>query len=244
MASDPRELYDATAQRWARQKPTSLSDFTGRPAVFEMVGNVRGKAVLDAGCGEGYCSRVLAERGADVLGVDISPQMIELANEQTPGGIRYTVGDVRRLPASDGEFHLAIAVFVFNYLSLADTAQALGELRRVLKPDGVLVFAVPHPAFPLLRANTPPFWFDLGGRGYFSARGERHAGKIWRIDGTALDVQVVHKTFEDYFTALRQAGFTRMPDLRELHVTAEHVAMDPAFFGPIQDVPLHVVLRV
>jgi len=247
MAEDPRELYDATAGRWARTEPTSLSDFTGRPIVLELAGDVSGKSVLDAGCGEGYVSRELAKRGAEVTGVDVSEQMIELAvaeERARPRGIRYAEGDVRDLGFDDGSFELATAVFVFNYLSIDDTERALSELRRVIEPGGALVFAVPHPAFPLMRDNEPPFYFDLGDLGYFGARDRRCSGEIWRTDGTALSVQVVHKTFEDYFSALRRAGFTSMPTLRELRVLDEHVAQNPEFFGPIQDVPLHVAFRL
>jgi len=248
MTTEPKALYDATADRWARTEPSSLSDFTGRPAVFELVGSLQGVDVLDAGCGEGYCSRVLAGRGPRrLVGIDVSDEMIARAKAEEvrlAQGIRFEVGDIRALPFDDASFDVAIAVFVFNYLSLADTKAALTDLRRVLRPGGRLVFAVPHPAFPWLRDHTPPFYFDMGERNYFDARDERRAGAIWRRDGARLEVQVVHKTFEDYFEALHAAGFGRMPRLRELRVLPEHIALDPAFFGPLAGVPLHVAFSI
>lgn len=246
--TDPTALYDATASRWTRRRPTSLSDFTGRPAVFELVGEVAGLDVLDAGCGEGYCSRVLAERGPkSLVGFDASSEMIELARRQEQEerrGVRFEVGDIRNIRFADAAFDVAIAVFVFNYLSLADTERALGELHRVLRPGGRLVFAVPHPAFPWMRESAPPFYFETGELGYFEGRDTRHSGAIHRIDGTSLAVQVVHKTFEDYFRILREVGFVQMPVVRELGVKPEHLAAHPEFFGPLRGVPLHVAFAL
>lgn len=49
------------------------------PAFFRFIGELRGKRVLEAGCSEGYNARLMARAGAEVVGVDISPRMIELA---------------------------------------------------------------------------------------------------------------------------------------------------------------------
>ena len=157
----PRDLYDRSAGRWQRRAPSSLSDFTGRPAVFALCEPVEGKRVIDLGCGEGYCSRELRRRGAaSVLGADISEQMLELARAQAPEqqlGIEYQVGDIRNLDVADDTYDLATAVFVFNYITTEEMTDALTEIRRILAPGGSFVFSVPHPAFPFLRDNTAPF---------------------------------------------------------------------------------------
>ena len=57
-------------------------------------------------------------------------------------------------------------------------------------------------------------------------------------------MQVRHKSVEDYFQALHTAGFRSLPVVRELHVTPEILARDPAFFGPICEVPLHLALAL
>jgi SAM-dependent methyltransferase len=246
---DTGALYDRYASRWQRRGPSSLSDFTGRPAVFELCGDVTGLDILDLGCGEGYCSRELAARGARaVTGVELSTEMVQLARAQEAErgqGVHYRQGDVTRLTDADACFDLAVGVFVYNYLDCAAMRASFAEVRRVLRPGGHFVFSVPHPAFAFLRAErAPPFYFDVGGAGYFSARDRRCHGEISRRDGTALPVQMVHKTFSDYVEALRSAGFTALPELRELAVTADHLALDPAFFTPVADLPLHLAIRV
>ena len=79
---------------------------------------------------------------------------------------------------------------------------------------------------------------------YFSSAGSWFPGRIWRRDGVALDVQLCHKTLEDYFAALRQAGFRSMPTVLELGVTERLLDLDPAFFSPLRDVPLHLAMEV
>lgn len=246
---DTGQLYDEHAGRWQRREPSSLSDFTGRPPVFELCGDVAGLDVLDLGCGEGYCSRELAGRGArSVTGVELSEEMVELARGQESElgqGITYRQGDVTDLGDAVASYDLAVGVFVYNYLTVAGMRASFREVHRVLRPGGRFVFSVPHPSFGFLRGEAaPPFHFDVEGRGYFSGRDARFQGEIHRRDGTALPVQMIHKTFADYLEGLRAAGFTAMPDLRELRVEPEHLELDRAFFGPVADLPLHAAFRV
>lgn len=247
--TDAGALYDAHASRWQRRAPSSLSDFTGRPAVFDLCGDVAGLDILDLGCGEGYCSRELAGRGARaVTGVELSGEMVRLAQAQEDElkqGITYRQGDVTRLDDADASYDLAVGVFVYNYVTAAQMLASFREVRRVLRDGARFVFAVPHPAFAFMRRTCePPFHFDVGDAGYFSGRDVRFQGEIRRRDGTALPVQMVHKTLGDYFEALRAAGFPAMPDVRELRVLPEHLALDSGFFSPVADLPLHLALRI
>lgn len=244
-----QELYDRSATAWARREPSSVSDFTARPAVLELCRPYGGLTVLDLGCGEGYCSRILRQNGAgQVSGIDVSSSMIDAARreeERAPLGIRYAVGDARDLrEQADGSFDLVLAMFLFNYLTTSALAACMREVRRVLAPSGRFVFAVPHPSLPWLLPARPPFYFDVQAQDYFGARDQRFAGKIWKRDGTPLDVQLVHKTLEDYFAALRQAGFRSLPSVLELRVTPEILAIDPAFFSPLLGTPLHLALAI
>jgi SAM-dependent methyltransferase len=244
-----RQLYDETAQGWVRKQPTTLSDFTGRIPLLAMAEPVADKRVLDLGCGEGYFARHLKARGASlVIGMDQSAGMIELAQQQEasePLGIEYHVGCATKLSLfPDQSFDMTIAVFLFNYLTVEQTRRCMEEVARVVKPGGRFLFAVPHPTFPYMRRPEPPFYFKTEGVGYFSGRDRHCMGRIWKRDGTFLEVQLSHKTLEDYFDALASAGFRTMPRVRELRVTPELVALDPSFFGPAVDTPLHMAIEV
>ncbi len=252
MAQDARtaeELYDQNVASWARTQPSSLSDFTARPPVLEMCRPWDGLRVLDLGCGEGYCARKLRQGGAgDVLGIDVSGGMIDAAQREEarqPLGIRYQVGDATHLTTlEDASFDRVLAMFLFNYLDTTAMEGCMREVFRVLRPGGRFVFAVPHPALAWMREANEPFYFEVGEGGYFESRNQRFAGRIWKRDGTQLEVQMVHKTVEDYFAGLAAAGFDRLPRLKELRVTQEILRVDPRFFGPLGDTPLHLAMAI
>lgn len=247
---DTESLYDENATKWARREPSSLSDFTGRPAVFSLCGDVSGLDVLDLGCGEGYCSRELMSRGAkSMLGIELSAEMVEIARQQESTlqqGITFEQGNAALLGEvpSDG-VDLVTAVFLYNYMTVEQTHASFAEVHRVLRAGGAFVFSVPHPALGFIRTrHEAPFYFNTLDAGYFTGVDHQFQGEIWRRDGTRLPVQMIHKTLVDYLDGLREAGFTAMPEMRELGVLPEHMDLDPAFFGGVNDVPLHLAVRV
>jgi cyclopropane fatty-acyl-phospholipid synthase-like methyltransferase len=243
-------LYDAHATKWTRRERTMLSDFTARPFVLEELGPLAGTHVLDLGCGEGYVARLIAEAGAkSVFGVDVSGEMVRAARAATPPGLdcelRFEAVDASApFEPSRELYDRIVAVFLFNYLDRAAMTAVLRLAHERLAPGGRFLFTVPHPCFPYMRDAAAPFYFDTEAKDYFAGVDHTYEGKIWRRDGTAVPVRCVHKTFADYFDALAAAGFSALPKLRELRVTAEHLALDPAFFGPLRGQPLHVLFRI
>ena len=137
---------------WAaevRQGHDIARERMNNPAFLAFVGDLRGKQVLDAGCGEGYNTRLLARQGASVTGVDISERIIALAEEEehrAPLGIRYT----RTSHAELGMFADASFDAVVSFMALMDGPRldlAMGEAFRVLRPGGMLAFSITHPRF-------------------------------------------------------------------------------------------------
>jgi len=243
-------LYDDHAGNWARQAPVLLSDFTARPRVIDALGDLRARRVLDLGCGEGYVARSLLESGVEfVHGIDISREMIELARAATPEDATHRVcfdscDLAGGLDLPDASFDDAIAVFLFNYLTCEQTAGVMRTVSQLVRPGGRFVFTVPHPALAWMRPHEAPFYFDAEDATYEGAVDTTLEGRIWRRDGSAVPVRAVHKTFTDYIRLLREAGWTSLPEIEELYVTAAHVELDPDFFGPLRGTPLHVMFSV
>ncbi|CAK0900050.1 unnamed protein product, partial [Prorocentrum cordatum] len=214
-------LYDKQATSWARKEPTCLSDFTGRPVVFDFCRpHATGSLVLDIGCGEGYVSRSLLQMGAAAtVGMDISAGMVEAAQRQAGNNEVYFQGDatgleealrarwfevkiMRDAASSLGSFDLAVAVFVFNYTTKTDMVKICQQTARALKPGGHFVFSVPHPF--MLQAHGKEstgcvFSFDtsgVSGDRYFSLRDTKFAGVIKTITGSELKVKMTFHTLQ------------------------------------------------
>lgn len=245
---DTKAVYDENATNWLRTEPSSLSDFTARPHVFDACGELVGKSVLDLGCGEGYCSRELKRRGAGrCLGVDLSGRMVDIARQQDDidqYGIEYQCVNVLEFKPQE-KHQLCIAVFLFNYLTVEEMSRVMSMVYDNLEDQGQFVFSVPHPCFPFIHTEKArPFYFEVKAGNYFDNVDKKFEGEIWRRSGEPLHVQCVHKKFSDYFDALSHAGFCRMPEVQELTVTEEHVQLDEDFFSPILGAPLHVLFSV
>lgn len=248
-----RELYDRAAAGWSRQEQMLLSDFTARPRVLEAMGDVSGLHLWDLGCGEGYVGRQLARGNpARIDGFDLSAEMIAAAREQagplaagSGGPLHYAVANLSepsQLP--EGSCDGAVAVFLFNYLSIAAMEAVLRHCHRAIRPGGQFVFTVPHPALAYLRGSEPPFHLDPGDHPYLGSSDVLFEGRIWRRDGACNPVRSIHKTFADYIAALERSGWTQLPLVQELGVRPEHLELDPAFFTPLAGCPLHLLFQL
>ncbi|WP_410669241.1 GrpB family protein [Amycolatopsis sp. cmx-4-68] len=137
--------YDAFSEAYAAHAEKSVTNaLYDRPAILDLAGDVSGRRVLDVGCAAGHLGALLAGRGADVLGVDVSAGMVAVARKKFGEVARFEVADVTQpLPVEDGSIDVVTASLVLHYLK--DWGPTLAEFRRVLKPGGVLVFSVHHP---------------------------------------------------------------------------------------------------
>ncbi len=96
--------------------------------------------VADVGRGPGHVARYLHERGAEVVGIDLSPAMVERARQLNPG-IEFRQGDMTALAVGDGAWAGITAFYSLIHLHRAEVVAGLGELRRVLRPQGLLFLA-------------------------------------------------------------------------------------------------------
>ena len=116
----------------------------------------RGRRVLDAGCGIGYGSNMLAEAGAsEVMGVDIAEPAVEAAKHGAGSGVAFRTGDVAALDFVPDSFDLVVCFEVIEHVEDADAV--LDELARVLAPERVAphLLAQPRPLCTGQSASPP-----------------------------------------------------------------------------------------
>lgn len=154
MSTDTEFSYDEIADRYAAGVGTApYNALYERPAMLAMLPPVDGLRVLDAGCGSGLYCELLLERGARVTGVDQSAGMLAHARRRLAGrGVDLHEADLRRpLPFADGSFDAIVSALVLHYVR--DWVPTLAEFRRVLRPDGWLLFSTGHPAADVAHYN-------------------------------------------------------------------------------------------
>ena len=232
-----REAWDLAADGYAQGQASGRDyyryEFFG-PAHADLCGDVRGRRLLDVGCGSGYFTREMAARGAQATGVDISPRMIALANEQetaAPLGIVYHALDAADLSHAFAPRSFDIAT---SCLALQDMPQPLNVFRSVhamLQRGGRFVASIEHPC------TNPPFraWErDAHGRKrwlcidrYFE-RGPREY--TWTRWPGAFTTMANHAPLEDWFGWILEAGFqirtVREPRPQDSAIQARPALMD------------------
>ena len=110
----------------------------------EHLGNISGRYILDAGCGDGVLSFLLAKEGAKVIGVDYSKDAIQFAKERTKSfnlHVDFKFGSVYELPLEDSSIDAIVSSDVIEHLE--DVPQFLCELKRVAKNKSIIVISTP-----------------------------------------------------------------------------------------------------
>lgn len=153
-APDPVQYDSFAAEYEAHAAAAPYNALYDRPATLRLVGDVENRRVLDAACGPGFYLEELLARGADVVGCDASPHMIELAHRRLGGRAELRVHSLEEpfdwLP--DEAIDLAVCALAFHYVT--NRAGLLREIHRVLRPDGAFVISTHHPTAD---------WHRLGG---------------------------------------------------------------------------------
>jgi len=231
---DNRRSWDLEAANWLRWARTPGHDayWYYRRSFFDALLPPPGRRTLELGCGEGRVVRDLSALGHRVVAVDGSPTLLGHARDSDPAG-RYVLADASALPLSDDSVDLAVA---YNSLmDFDDMPAALRELARVLEPGAPLCVCVVHPVFGAggFENDDPDAVFllpaDYFGNARFDATVER--------DGLTMRFQGWSPTLEDYFAALRAAGF--LVDLLREPV----LSSPPPHLAPWRRYPMFLHLR-
>ena len=151
--------------------------------VIERAGVEAGMDVLDVACGTGNASIPAARAGARVTGLDFAPGLLEIARERAADAmveIEFVEGDAQELPFEDASFDRVVSTF--GHMFVPDHRRAAGEMKRVLRPDGVIAVACWMPEGSIGRMNKmiaeliPP---PPGGQPPILWGTEEHVRELW-----------------------------------------------------------------
>jgi SAM-dependent methyltransferase len=211
--ADNLELWNEAALNWVnfvRNQKDSYRLFLNTPATFGLLGDVLWKRVLDLGCGEGFHARLMAKKGAKVVGVEPSDLYeYAVANEQKNNlGIYYVRGRAELLETLGlGTFDVVAAFMVLH--EIQDLDAAIRGVTAILKPGGSLVFSILHP----MSNCSGTAWTWNGAPKPNDARQDYFKSRLirvtWAMDGLEKPFETLHyhRPLTEYFDALARHHF-------------------------------------
>ncbi len=198
--------------REERHKSRVYNEFLEVPCMVKAVGNIKGKKLLDVGCGAGVHIKHYISKGAKCCGIDLSQTMIEMAKQNCPN-VKFKVGSMTKLPYKNSSFDIVTASLSIDYIK--DLIPILKEISRVLKKGGVFYYSNESP-IASAREVYEDKNFKIVGIGKFVDKktGKQIAlGRGWderlaeweMVPGMLM--KTYNKTFRTQLKNLRKAGF-------------------------------------
>lgn len=240
-----REKWEKTSKNWIGLVDKVTQDDQGDlnrqfiidPAMWEQIGEVKGLKILDAGCGNGYFSRALAKKGANVIGVDQSQVLIQFCKEKEKIqnlGIEFFAESLDNLSMlNDESFDLIVSNIVF--IDVLPYEKAFKELARVLKPLGRFIWSNLHPAFGRITNTFYRVPYDTPRneeRLYMLIDRYFDSGSTLISWGSMEPIWQFDRTLTEYSTALKNAGFVirqiiePRPDNEDIKQNPRYLAFD------------------
>ena len=188
-ASIPQDVIEAFGDEGDYARQSLLN-----PTIFNLLGDVNGKTILDAGCGNGYLCRLLAQRGAKVTGLEPAYVLIQYAikrEKKEPLYIDYIQADLTTW-RSEKRFDIVIANMVL--MDIPDYEAALDTCFVHLQPGGELILSLTHPCFE-------------GSDSEYRTQGHLIVKEYFEIYQIKQQwSERIHRPLSDYFRALLARG--------------------------------------
>lgn len=210
------DAYEALAEAYASVVDTKPHNaYYERPATLSLLPEVKGKRVLDAGCGPGVYAEWLIEQGAEVIAVDASAKMVELTKQRLKRTTDIWQADLRKPLAflDSSSFDVVLSPLVLNYIE--DWNGAFAEFHRLLRPAGYFIFSISHPFFDYTYFKS---------NNYFETE---LVGTEWRgFESVRVYMPSFRRSLDATFNPLIEAGF-HLERILEPKPTDEFKEADP-----------------
>lgn len=200
-----REKIQATFNQLAHVYENSIdkeglynTDYERPAMIDELPEQLVGKHILDAGCAAGWYTEQFVEKGAHVVATDLSPKMVEATERRIGEKAQVMCLDLADdLPFDNQSFDFIVSSLTLHYLE--DWNQTFSEFKRILRPNGTVLFSVHH---PFLDVNMDISYFRI-----------EKIHEKWKKDGKVYDVSFYRRSLESiinqtakYFTIDKVVG--------------------------------------
>jgi SAM-dependent methyltransferase len=218
-----------------------FNEFLEMPATFELLGDIKGKKILDVGCGAGIYTKEMRKRGAIVKGFDITPEMLEIAKKENPG-LDLRLGSAYKIPFKE-KFDVVIAPLVISHLENWD--KVFKQVYRVLKKDGYFVFSNGNPITeitwkfskkdPLVR-RFDNYFQEM--KNYGNWKNILHKKQVKNVK-----MPFYHKTYEKIIRLILKNGF-EIVDYKDCFPEKKAEKLFPKEYDFLSKVPFFCVWKV
>lgn len=226
------DAYETLAEAYAAVVETKPHNaYCERPATLSLLPDVANRRVLDAGCGPGIYSEWLIKRGAEVVAVDASLKMVELAKQRLGASAEVRQADLGK-PLDflgDSSFDVVLSPLVLDYVE--DWRGAFAEFYRVLRPGGHLVFSLSHPFSDYLYHKSSNYYET------------ELVGCEWRgFESVKVHMPSFRRPLSALLNTLLEAGF-HLERIIEPKPTEEFKEADPRHYEELSRLPCFLCVR-
>ncbi len=225
-----------------RRNRVNFNDLLETPVLMKMLPDLKGRSVLDIGCGMGQHAMQYATLGAErVLGIDISAKMLAYARENNSAEcITYRNMAMEDLDQIEDRFDVVTSSLVFDYIE--DFEGLMKKIYRLMNDDAVLVFSTSHPMATAYNGKYPRFTRNKSGERLYANicdyadEGRREI--YWVVNGYEL----YHRTLSSMLNGMISAGF-RIEECHESAASPELLKEEPSMFGGTRHRPDFIFFR-
>ncbi len=223
--------YEKIAERYhdlIDHKPHNA--YYDRPNTLKLLGEVEGKSILDAACGPGKYAEALTNKGAEVIGFDLSPKMVAFAQERNQNADGFFVHDLTNpLDMLEAErFDRVLCALALHYIE--DWNPVVTEFHRVLKKEGEVVISIEHPFFEYNYFKSKKY-FEI-----------EEVSAIWRGFGGRVTVPSYRRPLLECLMPFTKNGFY-IEELVEPLPVKEFEKYDPRHYKELNEFPAFMCLK-
>lgn len=209
-----------------RKQKLNYNNSIEEPLMLEIIGDVNSKTILDLGCGTGELSKKLSKNAKDILGIDISQKMLDVANKNNNNiNIKYKNLPMENINILNQKFDVVVSSLAFHYIE--NFQKLIIDISRLLKKRGSLIFSQEHPMITAYMGERN--WIsDLkGNKLYWPVSNYNDEGlrsETWFIE----NVQKYHRTLSTIINTLIENGF-EIERIFESKANDELIKTNPKF---------------